>query len=118
MLAAFLNGLKLKSAAKRFARELPPQLLRDYGASKFYTPQQIETSAGRAGLPARYVSLGWAMFLDAATFASVADANAPGSYQELRPMLARYAARRSHAGFQPASENTDAFAGSDVWPSP
>jgi hypothetical protein len=53
MFAALARWLQLRSAARRYARALGPQLRKDFGAGPFYTRQQIGKSAARAGLPMR-----------------------------------------------------------------
>jgi len=60
MLDAFFRGVRFRRAAREYARRLPAQLRKDYGAGELYTPQQIRMSAARAKLPEAYVAFGFA----------------------------------------------------------
>ena len=55
LLTEFIPGLRFRAAARQYARRLAPQVGKDYGASAFYSAQQVNKSAARAGLPADYV---------------------------------------------------------------
>lgn len=60
--------LRLKRAARGYARKLPRQLARDYGPSEFYTEAQIRRSVDRAALSAKFVAIGLAAYLHEEAF--------------------------------------------------
>ena len=63
--------LRLRRAAKRYARRLPPQLHRSYGASETYTAAQIRTAAAKQRLDGDFLVLGYAAFLDEDLFCCI-----------------------------------------------
>lgn len=79
----------LDRAARRYAETLPGQLARDYGASDRYTPDQLRVSAARAKLPPEFLAVGYAAFLDHATFAATLPARA-GEYDALRALFLKH----------------------------
>jgi hypothetical protein len=87
----FLRNLTLKRAAKRYARELPGELRRSYGASERYTPAQVRTAVATAKLDERFVVLAYAAYLTEGDFAVLA-ARLPNamSYAAARAVLACY----------------------------
>jgi hypothetical protein len=90
MLRGIIERLRLRSAARRYARALPAQLRRDYGGGP-YTRAQIRGSAQRAKLPLAYVCIGYAAFLNEDAFREAADARFRDDYHALRAIFARYA---------------------------
>ena len=100
----FLRTLALNRAAKRYARELPGQLRRAYGARR-YTPAEIRRAVADAGLDEQYAGLAYAGHLTPEEFAplGIKMPNAI-SYEEARALLTRYgpltgfAAVRSESG--------------------
>lgn len=68
MLTGWIAKLRLRSAARRYARSLGPRLRRDYGAGVHYTPGQIRTAAAKCKLPTAYLSIGFAAFLPEVAF--------------------------------------------------
>ena len=114
MIAGLLRGMRLRAAAKQYARRLGPQLVRDYGAGATYTAQQIRQSAVRAGLRGDCIAFGYAAFMDEAGFAALGAQEIGLGYEELRAMMLEYAGRSASAGFMPLPENSDAFAGASV----
>jgi hypothetical protein len=55
--------LKLRFAARRYARRLPSALKRGWGASGNYSPPQIIKAANSAGLDLNFIAIGYAAFL-------------------------------------------------------
>ena len=107
-----LRSVRLRSAAKRYARMLGPQLASDYGASENYTPAQIQQTARRLRLPTPFLSLGYAAFLPEEDFRTVMGLTLDETYAELRELLARFeSARIPTAGIEPASPNSYAMSG-------
>ena len=90
MFSLNMGSIRLRKAAKRFARELPRKLSNDYGASKTYTPPQIVRAVERAGLPTDYICLGFAAFLTEETFNSLGPRSFGMTYQDMRSLLKRY----------------------------
>jgi hypothetical protein len=95
--------------APKFARRLAPRLLRDYGASKFYTPGQIRTACAKSGLPRRHLSLAYAAFLPEAEFEEATDATVWPNYATLRALFFRFTAGARDPSVAPAS--ADAWMG-------
>ena len=109
MFGALVRRMRCRSAARKYARDLPPRLLHDYGASPTYTPQQIRSSAVRAGLPIGYVAFGYAAFMSEPDFAGMNVRDVALTYQELRSMLAVHASGHATSGeFQPPPERMGA----------
>ena len=76
--------------APKFARRLAPRLLRDYGASKFYTVGQIRAACSKCRLPSRHLPLAYAAFLPHAEFDKAADLAARADYESLRALFFRF----------------------------
>ncbi len=108
MLAGFIHRVRCRAAARRYARQLPAQVRKDYGWSEFYSPPQIEHSAARASLPLQYIQFGYALFLDEPAFDLRRGDGISCSYADLRALLKRYTPPRVSSGFEPAAENSDA----------
>lgn len=53
---------------KAYATKLAPQLIKDHGKKKRYTPEEIRESAMTAELNIDYICWGYVMFLDQPTF--------------------------------------------------
>lgn len=106
MLGPWFRNRRLRAAARDYARQLPPALRKDYGASETYTWQQIRASATRENLPLDYIAFGYAAFMTEEAFAALHAPAFPLTYQEMRAMLQSYAERRATSGqFAPAPEN-------------
>jgi hypothetical protein len=117
MLTAFLEARRFNAAITRYANVLPRQLRVDYGQSATYTPGQIEHAARRAGLPAAYLVIGYAMFLPETVFASLTAAPPGRGYAKIRAIAASRTRHPPPAVWSAAPENTEAFAGAGaVWP--
>jgi hypothetical protein len=95
-LKAFLARCQLSGAAKSYARRLPGQLLRDYGASEFYTAAQIQASVLRAKLSPRYIFIASAQYLTRETFDEQIETE--WSYDYLRAIFKRF---RAYSGVSP-----------------
>ena len=91
MFDLILGSMRLRKAARRYARELPSRLRKDYGASKTYTSPQIVRAAESAGLPSNYICLGLAAFLTEEAFNSIGPQSFGMTYEEIRSLLKRYA---------------------------
>jgi hypothetical protein len=97
-----LWGIFLRRAARKYATNLGPQLLKGYGASRFYTPGQIRAAAQRRKLPSRYLKIGYAAFLDLDGFLSVVSDASPSDYEALRALYERYKPSNVWDTFAPA----------------
>ncbi len=111
MFGEFFERRRYRGAARHYALRLGPQMLKDYGSSALYSPRQIEKSADRAGLPARYIAFGYALYLEESAFREMGDGKVSGSYEELRSLLKRCTLRTPSSGFEPAGENSMAMSG-------
>jgi hypothetical protein len=81
----------LHRAAKRYARELGPQLARAYGPSDHYSAPQIRAAIGKLGLNPKYLALGYAGFLLEDAFAELAvDMPLHIPYREVRALFDRF----------------------------
>ena len=87
----WLHRLRLRRAAKRYARHLGPHLSRAYGPSEFYTPGQIRAAVAKTGLNPKFIVLGYAAFLPEEGFVAVAS-GAPIyiPYQDARDLVQRF----------------------------
>lgn len=65
-------GFQENRIVKRYARQLPGQLLRSYGSTPRYTPAQIRAAAAKLRLPEKYICFGYAAFLSAEEYAAQA----------------------------------------------
>lgn len=101
---------KARKAARQYARCLPAQLHTDYGASATYSAAQIRRSADRAHLPAAFIGIGLAMFLDEHAFAALDLPPMLLSRGEVLEILAQVQQRTAGA-VDPAPLNSDAFSG-------
>jgi len=88
-LLASIAGDPLDRAARRYARDLPRQLVRDYGAAARYSPDQIRLSVGRAKLPPEHLAIGYAAYLDHAAFTAVLPGRAD-EYEALRGLFVKH----------------------------
>jgi hypothetical protein len=68
----WLQQMRMRRAARQYARRLGPHLRRTHGLSDNYTPGQIRTGIDKLRLDAQYIALGYAAFLDEAGFAALA----------------------------------------------
>ncbi len=59
----WLENLRRRGAAKRYAQLLPRRLAEAYGRSKIYTKGQITTAVTFLKLDAGYIAYAYAMFL-------------------------------------------------------
>jgi hypothetical protein len=89
--------------APKFARRLAPRLLRDYGASKFYTAGQIRSACLKCRLPRRHLPLAYAAFLPQAEFDETTDLAARADYQTLRALFFRFTSRGEDFSLNSAS---------------
>jgi hypothetical protein len=67
----FLTDFLRKRALKRYARELPPRLLHDYGAEDYFTVAQIRTAVAALKLKPELISYAYAVFLSKDLFAAL-----------------------------------------------
>jgi uncharacterized protein DUF6559 len=99
------RNVLIRLAAKRYATALGPQLLKGYGASEFYTPQQIRAAAYRSKLPSRYLKIGYAAFLRLDEFLSTISGSSASDYEALRALYRRYLPSGAPDSFAPAPLN-------------
>ena len=59
----WLRNWRIERAARRYAAELPPALLKALGWRKYYTVCQVRTVVKALGLDPTYIVLGHACFL-------------------------------------------------------
>lgn len=116
MFGSLARWLQLRAAARRYARALGPQLMRDFGPGPFYTRAQIGKAAARAALPRRHIAFGYAAFMDEASFNALPEAATSPGYAALRAMLRKHAKHAPSAGFEPMPESVGVVAGADTWP--
>jgi hypothetical protein len=103
MFNSLIRRMRFRSAARKYARQLPVQIREDYGASKLYTPEQIEKSVIRAKLPVDYIRFAYAAFMSEEAFQSIFGMGSPESYQYLRSALRSFDRKRVTPGnFEPA----------------
>ena len=57
-----IRNIKRKMAIKSYVNKLPALLVKDYGKSKKYTPQQVKLTIERGGLSVADACFGIAMF--------------------------------------------------------
>ena len=86
MFDLMLGSMRLRKVARRYARELPSRLRKDYGASKRYTSPQIVRAAETAGLPSNYICFGFAAFLTEEAFNSAGPPSFGLTYEDLRSL--------------------------------
>jgi hypothetical protein len=91
------EALKLKFAAKRYARKLRFQLTRDYGGSGEYDPSatytvpQIQRAILAANLDPKYIALAYATFLSKEAFDSLREQMPVKlTYEDARAMFVRF----------------------------
>ena len=63
-LGKYLRSFAKRRAIRSYTRQLPRLLVRDYGFSRTYTPQQVRRTVERSGLSVAYSCYAIAMFSD------------------------------------------------------
>jgi hypothetical protein len=101
-----IEGVRLRRAARRYARLLGQRLSRDYGSGTRYTPAQIRAAAHRCGLSDAFLKIGYAAFLTEENFRHVVPAQAWSEYDLLRALFRSHAPGASSSGFEPVAENS------------
>ncbi len=87
----WLQRLRLRHAAKHYARRLGPALSKAYGPSETYTPAQIRAAVSKLGLSPKYFALGYAAFLSEEVYARMTGSTPLLiSYDEARQLVARF----------------------------
>ena|SRR5712691_5846127 len=105
MIFNLITKIRLNLAARRYARRLGPQLRRDYGGGADYTVGQIRAAVKKCHLPVRHIKLGFAAFMDEATFRRVADKRDWPAYEALRSLYFEWLPGRSYAEVSSPPEN-------------
>ena len=105
MLGRLIRRIDQRWYAPKFAQRLGRRLLGDYGASKFYTPGQIQAACTKCRLPRRHVALAYAAFLPQAEFDAIADAVARPDYDRLRALFFRFTSEGEDFSIAPPSVN-------------
>jgi hypothetical protein len=105
MLGRLIRRIDRRWYAPRFAQRLGPRLLRDYGASRFYTPGQIRAACAKCSLPRRHLALAYAGFLPPDEFEATAGAAVQSDYNALRALFFRFALSGGDLSFAPAAMN-------------
>lgn len=111
-LMRLVRRIDQRRCAPKFAQRLGPRLLRDYGASKFYTVGQIRAASAKCRLPRRQLALGYAAFLPLVEFEQAADIAVRDDYEALRALFFRFA--RRGADFSSSSTSADFVGGGDA----
>lgn len=115
-----LDRWRLRRAAKRYAASLGPALSSAYGASEYYTPEQIRIAVGQLGLDAQFIALAYAAFLPESQFQTMKRGLLLSlSYNHCRSLLHRYRPSRpwSASGEAPESAYLTNSVGNSVPPS-
>lgn len=102
----WLGNLGRRRSAKAYVFKLGPWLRRAYGASRTYTPAQIERGARELNLDARHLVFGHAVFLDAAAFDAIY-----GASPDSMTIEAARAALRHALGGGPQFDSADGGVG-------
>jgi hypothetical protein len=92
-----LKKFRLALVARRYARLLGPRLARDYGGGGEYTAPQIRAAVRKCWLPARYIKLGYAAFMDEEGFRAAADEGDWPDYADLRALYREWVPVSSYA---------------------
>lgn len=101
-LGRLVRQIDRRWCAPKFARRLGPRLMRDYGASKFYSAGQIRAACTKCRLPRRQLALAYAAFLPQTEFESTADVAVRGDYEVLRTLLLRFTSSGERSSTTPA----------------
>jgi len=102
-LGQLVRQIDRRWCAPKFARRLGPRLMRDYGASRFYSAGQIRAACTKCRLPRRQLALAYAAFLPQAEFETTADVAVRGDYEALRTLLFRFTSSSERSSITPAS---------------
>ena len=88
---SLFGAFRRRRAVRKYARRLPRQLYRDYGASQFFTPGQIRAAVARLKIDPAFIVYGYAMFLPEAAFNELRpQMQSQLSYQRARAELLRH----------------------------
>lgn len=102
MLGGVLRSWRRRRDIAGYARRLPRQLRRDHGPAPSYTPAQVRSSIGRAGLNQDNSCYALAMYTDPADFA--ADHAARGEVCDYDAMRAEVAEVHFGGGDLPSAD--------------
>ncbi|RAK58891.1 hypothetical protein DJ021_03285 [Phenylobacterium hankyongense] len=92
----WLQRIAMHRAAKTYARRLPAEMHRGWGAADFYTPGQVRAAVAHLGLNRRYIVIAYAAFLAEDEFATAAsETPVSATYAEARRIFGRYCPRGS-----------------------
>jgi hypothetical protein len=105
MFRRVFQSVRLRSAARRYAREVWPRLQKDYGSGETFTVEQVRAAARRARLPDRYLPIGYAAFLPEDAFQALAGLEPIGDRESLRALFWTYADVGLASEFAKADEN-------------
>jgi hypothetical protein len=105
LLGRLVRRIDQRRYAPKFAQRLGPRLLRDYGASRFYTAGQIRVACAKCRLPPRHLALAYAGFLPPDEFEAIAGRAALSDYSALRALFLRFARGGGDLSFAPAAMN-------------
>jgi hypothetical protein len=104
VLQHLVERLRLRLAARHYARRLGPRLYRDYGGGEEYSAGQIRAAAHKVGLTARFLKIGYAAFMTRESFEAVMPADAWSEYEALRALFRHYRPSQSHSDVSPPPE--------------
>jgi hypothetical protein len=105
VITGWMEWIRRRRAARRYARLLGPRLRKDYGGGEHYTIGQIRTAARKLNLPERYLNIGYAAFMSEQSFRDAATEDARCDHAALRTLFWRHLPARwaSHATHAPAN---------------
>ncbi len=96
--------MRLRHAAKAYARKLPRFLAENWGGSKTYTPEQLQVAVERLGLSPDFIAVAYAVYLPRETFDALIDrVRAPVTYEAARRAFGRFLPLTSASSPAPVS---------------
>jgi hypothetical protein len=104
-LLGLIRSIDRRWWAPKLARRLTPRLIRDYGASQFYTAGQIRAACLKCRLPRRHLALAYAAFLPRAEFDKTSDLAPRADYDALRALVFRFTGGGEDFSVAPAPVN-------------
>jgi hypothetical protein len=106
------EGWRRRRAAKAYGRRMGPALIRTYGASDHYTPEQIRAAAQRQGLDLGYICLAYAIFLSESEYMKIAPTLPVAmGFEEARALFEHYRAYGPWSGSTGVADFNDASLG-------
>ena len=115
MALGWFRRWRIRAALRRYGKGIGATLLRDHGASEFYTPEQIDRTIQKLGFPHRYCPIIQAGFLPEQTFILLNPVCRLGGYAELRSLLLEQCSwTPASAAFEPLGVSAYVNAGDSI----